>query len=125
MSVEYKNEYRDIVGSAAGCARLIGATILVAGLCAISFGSSANAQSAPSFSWGTGTGSTVSAFSHLDAATLAVLAAQGRASVLPGASVISTGVLNSITVIGDNNVLTSDQQGENNGNVSSTVNVNQ
>ena len=123
MTPEFKYRLRGKAGNAIDLVKLTGAAIVTASLCVISFGSSAHAQSTPSFSWGTGTATAT--FNHLDAATMAVLAAQGNQSVLPGASVVSTGVLNTITVVGDNNLLTTDQQGENNGDVSSTVNVNQ
>ena len=80
----------------------------------------ANAQS-PSFGWGVhSTGTTTT---HNDDALSAIVAEQGRNSLLSDVTVYSVGVINTIEVVGDNNLLTSTQDGSNTGDVSSDVSV--
>lgn len=63
--------------------------------------------------------------SHADDAYTALLVEKGRSANLPGTTVYAIGVHNSINVIGDDNLLTSSQEGENNGDVTSELTFNQ
>ncbi len=76
--------------------------------------------------WGT-----QSANSHLQPSQLdhfqdsqnAVLVAGGGDSLLPGATVNSVGVLNQISVVGDDNLIDAIQSGTNTGDVATTLNI--
>ncbi|SOE08295.1 hypothetical protein SAMN05877838_0004 [Hoeflea halophila] len=70
-----------------------------------------------------GTLGSYSGIDHSGSAVTAVITAQGRTAILPGASITSIGVVNEITVVGDNNLLNSTQEGTNSGDVTSTVTV--
>jgi hypothetical protein len=103
----------------------VAATALILLGFAFAASSSAKAQRvSSSIAWGnyetSGNGS-----SHLDDAYIALLAEQGRAASLPGTTNYAIGVLNSINVIGDDNLLNSTQEGQNNGDVSSEITFNQ
>ena len=76
---------------------------------------------APTFGWGVydaGTNTT-----HLDDATSAIVAEQGRRSTLSDSVIYAIGVLNTIEVVGDDNLLNTTQEGSNTGDVSSDVSV--
>jgi hypothetical protein len=63
--------------------------------------------------------------SHSEDAYTALLVEKGRSANLPGTTNYAIGVMNSINVIGDDNLLHSTQEGENNGDVSAEQTFNQ
>lgn len=79
--------------------------------------------------WGTANGGSgtnffaLSASTHANSGTAAVYADSGRDSMLPGASITTIGVYNNLSVIGDDNVLTTDQTGTNTGSVTSDTDL--
>ncbi len=79
--------------------------------------------------WGT-TGSsagndpfTSSAATHANNGMAAVYAEQGRDAQLPGATITTIGVFNQLSVVGDENTLTTSQTGENSGDVTSDTDL--
>lgn len=80
------------------------------------------AQNSQNTAWGTASAGSAS-FSHINDANAAIIAAQGRNSLLSDVTVNSIGVFNQISVVGDDNLLTSTQEGENNGELDASVSV--
>lgn len=79
--------------------------------------------------WGT-TGSTSgtagfaqSSLLHANNGTAAVYAERGRDALLPGSTMTTIGVFNQLSVMGDNNTLTTDQAGTNSGSVTTNTDL--
>lgn len=60
---------------------------------------------------------------HLNDAQTAVIVAGGSNTLLPGATVNSVGVLNQISVVGDDNLIDATQSGTNTGDVSTNIEI--
>lgn len=79
--------------------------------------------------WGTsGSASGTTTFAqssalHANNGTAAVYVEQGRDAQLPGSTITTIGVFNQLSVIGDNNTLTTNQTGTNSGDVTSDTNL--
>lgn len=84
----------------------------------------------PGIGWGTlgpTTYVTSSPEQHFDDSQSALVVAQGQSAFLAGSTftINSIGVNNTISVVGDDNILTTDQSGHNEGDVSSTLFLNE
>lgn len=66
---------------------------------------------------------TVSPTTHNIDSQTAVIVEGGRTTLLPGATINSVGVLNQVSVVGDDNLIDAMQTGTNNGDVSTTVSI--
>ena len=64
-----------------------------------------------------------SAATHANNGTAAVYSEQGRDAQLPGSTITTIGVFNQLSVIGDDNNLTTDQTGDNSGTVTSNTDL--